>query len=338
MPQPDSAPITDSALRAPTLEDILVARNVVRRYLPETPTIAAPALSDELGCDVVLKLENLQPTGAFKIRGGLNLLSQLTPEQRARGVVTASTGNHAQSIAYAAREFGARAVIFMPTTNNPQKVAATRRFGAEVIEFGADFDESRVEAQRYAERNGLRFIHAANEPALIAGVGSYALELIEREPDLDAVFVPVGGGSGVCGTAIVFKTMRPQTRVIAVQTAAMPAVYRSYHERRLVSLDADAGHTFAEGLATRVAFEMPFSIMQELVDDVLIVSEQELRRAMLALLGQAHVVAEGAGAAALAGARQIAAKLQGQRVGLVVSGGNVTLDTLEHALSDEDDW
>jgi threonine dehydratase len=326
------------ALGAPTVSDILAARNVIKRYLPETPAIEPPALAAELGFEVVLKLENLQPIGAFKLRGGINLISQLTPEQRARGVVTASTGNHAQSVSYAARLFGTRAVVYMPTINNPAKVAATRRLGGEVIEFGEDFDTCRLEAERHAEREGMRHIHPANEPALIAGVGTYALELIERAPALDAVIVPVGGGSGVCGTAIVFKTLRPETQVIAVQTAAMPAVYRSFHERRLVSLGAEAGKTFAEGLATRVAFEMPYEIMQRLVDDVVVVSEEELRQALVMLLDKAHVVAEGAGAAPLAAARQLAPHLQGKRVGLIVSGGNMTIDTLTHALCDEGSW
>jgi threonine dehydratase len=321
---------------APTIADILAARKVVRRYLPPTPILRPPALAEELGCEVVLKCENLQPIGAFKVRGGIYFMSQLDEQQRARGVVTASTGNHAQSIAYAAREFGARAVIFMPEVNNPDKVAATRRLGAEVIAVGADFDACREEAAAYAAREGLRYIHPANEPHLIAGVGTYALELIEEAPDLDVVIVPVGGGSGVCGTAIVFKALRPQTRGIAVQTANMPAVYQSFHERRLVALEG--GSTFAEGLATRVAFELPFQIMQALVDDVQVVSEEALRQAMVLLLDKAHLVAEGAGASSLALARELAPMLQGQRVGLIVSGGNVTLETMRRALCDEETW
>jgi threonine dehydratase len=320
----------------PTISDILAARKVVRHYLPPTPVLRPPALAEALRFDIALKCENLQPIGAFKVRGGMYFMSQLDAEQRARGVVTASTGNHAQSIAYAAREFGVRAVIFMPTVNNPDKVAATKRLGAKVVEYGLDFDSCREEAERHAERNGMRYIHPANEPHLIAGVGTYALELIEEAPDLDVVIVPVGGGSGVCGTAIVFKALRPQTRVIAVQTANMPAVYRSFHERRLVTLEG--GTTFAEGLATRVTFEMPFGIMQRLVDDVQVVSEEEMRQAMLLLLDTAHLVTEGAGASSLALAQRLAPELQGQRVGVIVSGGNVTLDTIRRALCDERPW
>lgn len=320
----------------PTVSDILAARQIVSRYLPSTPSLRPPALAAELGFEVVLKCENLQPIGAFKVRGGIYFMSQLDPEQRAQGVVTASTGNHAQSIAYAAREFGARAVIFMPEVNNPDKVAATRRLGAEVVERGADFDACRDAAEEYANERGMRYIHPANEPHLVAGVGTYALELIEAAPDLDVVIVPVGGGSGVCGTATVFKTIRPETRVIAVQAANMPAVYQSFHEQRLVALEG--GQTFAEGLATRVAFDMPFEIMQRLVDDVQLVSEEEMRQAMVMLLDKAHLVAEGAGASSLALARRLAPELRGRKVGLIVSGGNVTLETMRRALCDERSW
>lgn len=329
--------VTDSQVIArPTITDVLSARKVIRRHLRPTPLMRPPALSEALRLDVALKCENLQPIGAFKVRGGVYLLSRLTAEQCARGVITASTGNHAQSIAYAAREFGTRAIIYMPTVNNPDKVAATRRLGAEVVEYGQDFDDCREEAARHAAREGMRFIHPANEPDLIAGVGTYALEMIEEAPDLDVVIVPVGGGSGVCGTATVFKAMRSETRVIAVQTENMPAVYRSFHEKRLIALEG--GSTFAEGLATRVAFELPYKIMQELVDDVQVVSEEEIRQAMVLLLETAHLVAEGAGAASVALARRLAPEFEGLKVGLVVSGGNVTLDTIRHALGDQHPW
>ena len=318
------------------MADVLLARRVVNRYLAPTPVLRPEGLARDLGFEVVLKCESLQPTGAFKVRGGIYLMSQLDAEERAQGVVSASTGNHAQSIAYAAREFGVRAVIFMPENPNPVKLAATKTLGAEVVQFGHDFDDCRIEAGNYAERHGMRFIHSANEPHLIAGVGTYALELLEEAPDLDVVIVPVGGGSGVCGTALVFKTMRPQTRVIAVQSEGMPVVYRSYHEKQLLSLEG--GSTWAEGLATRVAFELPYAMMQELVDDVQTVSDEEMRQAMLDLLEQARVVAEGAGAASLALARKLAPELRGKRVGLVVSGGNVTRETVQRALSDDASW
>lgn len=323
-------------MQPPTVSDVLDARNLIRRYLPETPTISPPALADLLGFDIALKCENMQPIGAFKVRGGINLVGRLSQEERERGVVTASTGNHAQSIAYAARIFGVRTIVYMPEKNNPNKVAATRRLGAEVVETGADFDECRLAAEARARTDNLRYIHSANEPLLIAGVGTYALELLEAVPRLDVVFVPVGGGSGVCGTALVVKALRPETRVIAVQAANMPAVYRAFHERRMLALEG--GSTFAEGLATRVTFELTWKMMQELVDDVVLVSEDDMRRAMVTLMEHAHLVAEGAGAAAFAAAVNLAAELRGKQVGAIVSGGNVTLDTLRRAVCDDQAW
>ncbi len=329
MPMTDSSPA--SAIIEPTLTDVLRARKVIRPYLTPTPTLRPSALSHELGCEIVLKCENLNPTGAFKVRGGINLISSFDAEQRALGVATASTGNHAQSIAYAANLFGVRAVIYMPAGANPDKVAATELLGATVVQAGADFDECRGLAAEHAQREGMRFIHSANEPLLIAGVGTYALELIEDEPDLDVVIVPVGGGSGACGVATVIKTVRPQTRVIAVQAANMPAVHQAFHTQQMVALEG--GSTFAEGLATRVTFDMPFGIMQRLVDDVQLVSEDEMREGMVTLLHRARIVAEGAGAAAMALAQRLAPELQGQRVGVIVSGGNVTLDTLRDTIN-----
>lgn len=331
-----STMVASDTLVPPQLSDILGARKVVGRYLQPTPVVRPEGLSEDLGFSVVLKCENLLPTGAFKVRGGINFMHNLDAESRARGVVTASTGNHAQSIAYAARMFGVKAVIFMPEVNNPAKVAATRRLGATVVTEGADFDECRILAGEYATEHRMRFIHSGDEPWLIAGVGTYALELIQEEPELDVVIVPVGGGSGICGTGIVFKTMRPETRVIGVQSENMPAAYRAYKEGRLVSLEG--GSTWAEGLATRVAFELTQRIMQDTVDDMVLVSEEQMRQAMLALMGEAHVLAEGAGSAALAAATLLKDELAGKRVGIVVSGGNVTMETIKRAVCAEEPW
>ncbi|MBX6343267.1 MAG: pyridoxal-phosphate dependent enzyme, partial [Thermomicrobiaceae bacterium] len=218
------------SLTAPTLQDVLRARVVVRRHLRPTPLLRPPAVSEHLGFDAYLKCESLNPTGAFKVRGGIYLISRLTADERLRGVVTASTGNHGQSIAYAARLFGVRAVIYAPEGGNRDKIAAMKRLGAEVVLEGRDFDEARLAAERRAETDGLRYVHSANEPDLIAGVGTYALEIIEEVPDLDAVIVPIGAGSGVCGTATVMKTINPAIEVIGVQTEGMPVVYRSWRE------------------------------------------------------------------------------------------------------------
>jgi threonine dehydratase len=317
-------------LEPPTVQDVLRARRVVHQYLQPTPLIERPALNERLGFQAFLKCENLLPIGAFKLRGGIYLMSRLSAEERARGVVTASTGNHGQSIAYAAGLFGVRAIVYAPDGANPGKVAAMRRLGAEVVLTGRDFDEARLAAEERANQERFRCVHSANEPDLIAGVGTYALEMIEAVPDLDAVIVPIGAGSGICGTLTVMKALNPEIAVIGVQTEQMDPVYRSWKERRLVSLDG--GMTFAEGLATRVAFELPMRIINERVDDIRLVSDVDLCRAIVLLLEDAHLVAEGAGAAALAAAMQIRQNLAGKKVGLVVSGGNITLDTLRWAI------
>lgn len=325
-----------SELVPPTLVDVLAARKVVRQYLDPTPLLRPDGMAELLGFEPVLKCENLLPTGAFKVRGGINFMHNLDPESRARGVVTASTGNHAQSIAYAARAFGVKAIIYMPEINNPAKVAATRRLGATVVEQGADFDEARLRADEHARSEGMRYIHSSDEPWLVAGVGTYALELIEAEPNLDVVIVPVGAGSGICGTGIVVKTISPHTRVIGVQSENMPAAYRSFKEQKLIALEG--GSTWAEGLATRVAFAFPQEIMRRTVDDMVLVNEEEMRQAMLLLMDQAHLLAEGAGSAATAAAIKLKDELAGKRVGIVVSGGNVTLETVRRALTDTGSW
>jgi threonine dehydratase len=318
-------------LDAPTFQDVLRARKVVERYLSPTPLVSRPAIDARLGFSAYLKCENLQPISAFKIRGGLYLMSCLSEGERTRGVVTASTGNHGQSIAFAAREFGVRAVVYAPEGANPGKVAAMKQLGAEVVLTGRDFDEARLAAERRATDDSMRFIHSANEPDLIAGVGTYALEIIEQVPDLDTAIVPIGAGSGVCGTLTVLKAINPSIRVIGVQTTHMDPVYRSWKEHRLVSLEG--GMTFADGLATRVAFELPMRIINEKIDDIRLVSDEDLCRAIVMLLEDAHLVAEGAGAASLAAAIQLREELAGQKVALIVSGGNITLETLRWAIS-----
>jgi threonine dehydratase len=315
----------------PTLADVLHARRAIAPYLRPTPIIEPPALSEALGCRAVLKCEHLNPTGAFKVRGGVNLVARLSTEERARGVLAVSTGNHAQSVAYAARLFGVRAVIYMPEAANPVKVSATRGLGAEVVLTGHDFDAARLAAEERAAGDGLRYIHSANEPLLIAGVGTYALELLEEVPELDAIFVPVGAGSGVLGTATVARAVNPAIRVIGVQAEGAPAVYRSWKERRYVETERIA--TFAEGLATRQPFELPRQLLPELVHDMMLVSDAELESAIRLLVTGARQVVEAAGAAALAGAWKRRAEFAGQAVGLILSGGNMPIEQLTQILT-----
>ncbi|MGD9710475.1 MAG: threonine/serine dehydratase [Thermomicrobiales bacterium] len=326
----------DDSMRTPSLKDIYKARLIVDKYLPRTPLIQSPVLSEKLGFDLYLKCENLQPVGAFKIRGGINLLATLPDSIRARGVVGCSTGNHGQSIAWAARQFGVRAVIYMPEVANPIKVESMRRLGAEIVFEGADFDAARIAAEARAERDGLYYIHSANEARLIEGVGTYALEIMEAVPDLDVLLVPIGAGSGACGSVIAGKGINPELTVIGVQAVGAPVVHDSVKQGQLLAYDTM--ETFAEGLATRVAFELPVRILCEGIDDIVLVTDAEMRRAVLTLLESHRLLAEGAGAASLAAAKNLAETLRGKKVAAVVSGGNFTLDALRQALDEERPW
>jgi threonine dehydratase len=317
-------------LAAPTLLDVVAARERIRPYLLRTPLTHYHGLSSVLGCEAWVKHENHQPIGAFKIRGGINLLSRMTAEERARGVITASTGNHGQSIAYASRLFGARAVVCVQVGANPDKVASMRALGAEIVEWGDEFEDARLHAVDLAEERGLRYIHTANEPDLISGVGTLALEMVEDRPDLDVVIVSAGAGTLSSGVATVYKTLSPETRVVAVQTEAAPSLYKSWRSGRVEC--SESARTLADGLAVRQSFELPVGIVHRLVDDFVLVSEEELRAAIRLYVEKAHTIAEGAGAAPLAAALKMREQLRGKRVGLVLSGGNLTAAMLREIL------
>jgi len=310
-----------------TLGDVCRARRVVSKYLPRTPLVRSSTLCKQLGFEAYVKCENFLPTGAFKVRGGLNLLSRLSEEERLRGVITASTGNHGQSIAYSASLFGVKAVVGMPKGSNPIKVEAIKDLGAFVEFHGSDFDEARLWVEEEAKKMGYRYIHSANEPLLIAGVGTLYLEIMEDLPDVEVMIVPIGGGSGAAAACIVAKSINPDVKVFGVQTEKAPAVYLSWKNRKMV--ETESAETFAEGLATRVPFKLTFDIINKLIDDVVLVSEEEMKRAILTLLETTHQLAEGAGSASTAAAFKIKNRLQGRKVALVLTGGNLTLQTLE---------
>src|SRR5216683_43581 len=214
-----------AATVVPTFNDVLAARDRISPYLQPTALHRYPALDERVGTETWVKHENHQPICAFKVRGGVNLVSQLSDDERRRGVVTASTGNHGQSIAYATRLFGVRAIVCVPEGANPVKVKSIRGLGAEIVTHGVDFDDARMHAARLAEERGYRYIHSGNEPDLIAGVGTYTLEILEKQPDIEVIIVPIGGGSGASGTCIVAKSMNPKIQVIGVQSAEAPAAY-----------------------------------------------------------------------------------------------------------------
>jgi len=305
----------------PTLADVHAARDRIRPYLHATPLYGYPGLDEVLGTTVLVKHENHQPVGAFKVRGGVNLVSQLSEDERAHGVFAASTGNHGQSVAYAARLFGVAATVCAPEGANPVKVASMRGLGADVILGGRDFDEARERCTELARGRGGRYIHSGDEPLLIAGVGTEMLEILEEEPAVEVVFVPIGGGSGAAGCCIVAKEMSPTVRVVGVQSEAAPAAYRTWREGRPVE---DVMETFAEGLATRVPFELPQQILGRLLDDFVLVSEDEIRAAQRLMIETTRNLIEAAGAAPLAAALRQRDDLAGKKVALVASGGNVS--------------
>jgi threonine dehydratase len=314
----------------PDFRDVLRAQQQIRPYLARTPLHRYPAVDALIGTPVYIKHENYQPVGAFKIRGGLNLLAQLPAAERAAGVISASTGNHGQSIAFAARQFGVTARIVVPEGANPGKVAAIQGMGAEIIVHGATFDQARLHCEALAREHGYRYIHSGNEPLLIAGVATEALEMLEDAPDLDVIIVPIGGGSGGAGACIVAHAINPAIQVIGVQAAASPAAYESWRQR--ASVEAP-NRTFAEGLATGTAFSLPQAILRDGLADFVLVSEEAILQAMVWMLERAHTLAEAAGSAPLAAAYALRDRLQGQRVGLVCSGGNASLDQLRRALA-----
>ena len=319
----------DKAMRRPTLHDVLKAQRTIAPYLARTPLHHYPAISQLLGAEVRLKHENHHPLGAFKARGGINLLAQMSEEDRGRGVITASSGNHGQSIAYACKLFGARAIIGLPEDANPLKVESMRNLGAELIFHGKNFDEAREHSERLALEEGYLYVHAVNQPLLIAGVATETLEIVEDFPDVEAIYLPMGGGSGAAGACIVAKAINPDIRVVAVQSAQAPAGYLSWKNRRIT--EAPMG-TIAEGLATETGYELPQGILWDLLDDFLLVSDEEILQAIAILIEKAHTMAEAAGAVAVAGALKDRGSIEGKKVAIVISGGNITLAQLGQVL------
>ena len=309
----------------PTLNDMRSAHKRIERFVTRTPLHRYRTLERVLNAEVYIKHENHQPLGAFKMRGGINHLIKMSSSQREKGVVTASSGNHGQSIAYAAKLHNIEAVIIVPENANPGKVASMKALGADVRFYGKDFDESRSEVERLSKEEGYTYIHSANTPDLIEGVGTYTLEILEDLPSADVIIVPVGAGSGVCGTAIAAKAINPKIKVIGVQSDAAPAAYLSWKSG---DLQSNPNNTIAEGLGTALGFSYTIGIMRDLIDDFILVTDKELESAVLLLLEHTHNLAEHAGAASLAGALKIKDRLSNKQIVLVMSGGNLSMQHL----------
>jgi len=313
----------------PTLQDIHLASLSIEDHVLRTPLRQYPVLSELLDADVWVKHENFQTLGAFKVRGGLNLVSQTSQEDRDRGFVTQSTGNHGQSIAYASRTFGAKCTVVLPEGANSSKAASIAALGAHVIFHGDVFERSLEHAEMLAERDGMRFIHSANEPALIAGVGTYSLEIHEDLKDIDVLFVPVGAGSGACGACIVSDAVSPSTKVIGVQTVNAPA---AYHAWKTGKFDTYPMSTIAEGLATESAYSFPIKILKNRLKEFVLVEDSDISDAIRLYVEATRTLVEHAGAATLAAAVNMKDELRGKRVVLIASGGNITTDQLKVAL------
>ena len=316
-------------MQAPTLRDVYRAKKTIAPHISRTPLHFSSGLSEMLDAEVYLKHEEYLPLGAFKGRGGINLLANLSDEEKERGLITASSGNHGQSMASACKLFGVKAIIGLPEDANPNKVAVMRALGAELVFHGADFDSARLHCETLAKEEGYRFVHPVNDPLLIAGVGTQALETLEDLPDVQVLMLPLGGGSGVSGACIVAKGIDPSVEVLAVQSEQAPAGYLSWKQGQIVEAEMN---TFAEGVATRSGYELAQSIIRELLDDFLLVSDEEIHRAIGTLVDKAHTLAEGAGATALAGAIKYPEKVKGKKVAITISGGNITAEQLSQSL------
>jgi threonine dehydratase len=314
-----------------SVEHIRAAREIVYSALNPTPLIEYPLLDREIGARVFLKHENHQVTGAFKVRGGVNFMSHFARERSHAGVITATRGNHGQSVALAAMVYSIPATIVVPFGNNPEKNEAMRAYGARLIEHGRDFDDAREEAERLSKAENLRYIHSANEPHLINGVGTYAIEIVEalslRGAHADAIFVPIGLGSGVCGVITAFRALSPETRIYGVQAEGAPSVYLSWKEGHIV--ETRDARTIADGVATRIPATLTFDIIRNGVDEIVLVSDSEIISAIRLLWRTTHNLVEGAGAAATAAIVKLRERLEGQNIINVLTGANLDTDSVK---------
>jgi threonine dehydratase len=308
-------------LREPDFTDVLDAAKQIRPYLEATPLRRYPSLDRLAGAEVYVKHENHNPTGAFKVRGGVNLVSRLSEDERRRGVIAASTGNHGQSVAYGARLFGVPAIICAPAGANPVKVEAMQDLGAEVVLHGERYDDSRRHAEKLASEHGYRYIHSGDEPLLIAGVGTHTLEVLQEQPHVDTVIVPIGGGSGAAGACVAAKAINPRVRVIGVQSDAAPSAYLTWKSGEPVE---SPNRTRAEGLSTASPFALPQRIMRRLLDDFVLVTDDEIDAATAVMIEKTRTLVEAAGAAALAAALKMRDSLRGHTIAVICSGGNIS--------------
>jgi len=312
----------------PVLRDVYTARRRIAAVVSRTPLIPSHALSERAGAEVYLKLENLQTTGSFKLRGATNKLASLSAEERARGVITVSTGNHGRAVAYAARALGTKAVVCLAQSAAPNKVAAIRQLGAEIVEAGKTYDQATERSLELQQERGLSYVDPFDDPHIIAGQGTISLEILEDLPELDSVLVPLSGGGLISGIALALKAASPRIRVIGVAMEAAPVMYHSLRAGRPVTLEEEP--TIADALVGGLGVEnrYTFRLVQTYVDDTLLVSEEEIAAGMAFALQEHRLVVEGGGAVGIAALLSGRAAGLGERVAVVVSGGNVELPLL----------
>jgi threonine dehydratase len=318
-----------------TLADIESARDRISSYISPTPFRRYSQLSALIGAgvDVYVKHENHQPTNSFKIRNGLSFMTALTDEERSRGVVAASTGNHGQGIAYGGTLLDVDTVVCVPAGNNPDKNATMRALGATVVEEGRDYDEAVSVMLRIAERDGRVVAHSTNDPRIIAGAGTMTLEILEQEPELDALIIAVGGGSQAVGALTVARAFSSNAAVYGVQAAGASAIHDSWHARQ--RLTAPRADTFAEGVATRSTYDLTFPTLLAGLADFVTVTDAEIAESLRVILSVTHNLVEGAGAMGFAALPKLRDQLAGQRVGIIFCGGNLDMGTLQRILNRE---
>ena len=312
-----------------TLDKIYHAAFILKDVARRTDLIAAPRLSET--SELYLKTENLQVTGSFKVRGAYYKISQLSPEERALGVIACSAGNHAQGVALAATRMGLRSVVCMPDGAPIMKVESTKRLGAEVCLVKDTYDDAHDRAVELQQETGMTFIHPYDDEQVIAGQGSIGLEILEQLPDVEAVIVPIGGGGLIAGVAFAIKSLRPEVKVYGVQSAGAASMFRAHRDHTYETLDTV--DTFADGIAVKTPGELTFEMVEKYVDDVITVSEDEIAAAILSLMENQKLVAEGAGAVSVAAALYGKLPIEGKKTVCLISGGNIDVNILSRVIN-----
>lgn len=313
-----------------TLQDIREAREILKSVVYKTGVVHNTTFSEMSGNSVYLKMENLQKTGSFKLRGAFNKIAHLTDEEKRHGVIASSAGNHAQGVAMGATFYGIKSTIVMPKHAPLSKISATKSYGADVVLCGNVYDEAYAEARRLQKETGATFIHPFNDPQVIAGQGTIGLEILEDLPDADAIVVPIGGGGLISGVSIAAKSIKPGIKIIGVQSKNMPSMAESVENKKITTVDGTP--TIADGIAVKTPGELTFSIIQKYVDDIITVDEDEIANAILLLLERAKVIAEGAGAVPVAAILNRMEDFRDKKIVALVSGGNIDVNILSRII------